>query len=151
MVNLNKILILNGPNINLLGIREISAYGSYTLDDIKKQLAAEASDLECLIDFAQSNHEGKIIDIIHGCKGKYDAIIINPGAYTHYSIAIRDAIEAVKIPTVEVHISNIFAREEFRAKSVIAPVCAGHISGFGHLSYIIAFKAVVVLLRGESF
>jgi len=137
-----KALIINGPNLNMLGIREKDVYGVETLQEIATKVMAEAKALNIDVDFVQSNHEGEIIDKIHSSLGVYDAIIINPGAYTHYSIAIRDAIKAVNIPTIEVHLSNIYAREEFRSKSVIAPVCCGQISGFGSNSYILALKAL---------
>lgn len=140
-----KLLVINGPNLNLLGVREKGVYGSSTLEDIAVAVNTEARTLGVDIDFLQSNHEGEIIDSIHAARGNYDAIIINPGAYTHYSIAIRDAIKAVEIPAIEVHLSNIYAREEFRSKSVIAPVCAGQVSGFGANSYIVALKAASLL------
>jgi len=136
-----KILIMNGPNLNMLGIREKGVYGSETLEDIAKKVINEASKLQIDFDFMQTNHEGEIIDRIHGARGVYDGLIINPGALTHYSYSIRDAIKAVEIPTIEIHLSNIHAREEFRSKSVIAPVCVGQICGFGSLSYILAVQA----------
>jgi 3-dehydroquinate dehydratase-2 len=140
---LNKVLVINGPNLNLLGAREKNIYGEKTLEEINKMLLDEADKLGIEVGFVQSNHEGVIIDTIHEAKGKYDAIIINAGAYTHYSYAIRDAIKAVDIPAVEVHLSNIYSREDFRCKSVIAPVCKGQISGFGYNSYIVALIAVI--------
>jgi len=142
---LKKILIINGPNLNLLGTREKEVYGTETLDDIAKKVAEEAAKLNVNIEFFQSNHEGDIIDKIHAARGNTDAIIINPGAYTHYSIAIRDAIKAVEIPTIEIHLSNIHAREEFRSHSVIAPVCVGQICGFGSNSYILGLNAAALL------
>ena len=141
-----KILVLNGPNLNLLGSREKNIYGEQSLEDIAKRMMQEAEMLGIDIDFIQSNHEGQLIDKIHEAKGKYSAIIINPGAYTHYSIAIRDAISAVQIPTIEIHLSNIYTREEFRKKSVIAPVCLGQICGFGGSSYIVALNAIKNIL-----
>lgn len=138
---MKKILIINGPNLNMLGTREQNIYGAETLHDIESKVINTAEKLYIEVDFFQSNHEGNIIDRIHESKGIYDFIIINPGAYTHYSIAIRDAIKAVEIPTIEVHLSNIYNREEFRSKSVIAPVCAGQVSGFGSNSYIVALYA----------
>ncbi len=138
---MKKVLILNGPNLNMLGIREKSVYGAETLQDIAQKVSDEAKILDMDFDFMQSNHEGEIIDKIHDARGKYDAIIINPGAYTHYSYAIRDAVKAVEIPTIEIHLSNIHGREEFRSKSVIAPVCVGQICGFGSKSYILALHA----------
>ncbi len=142
---MKKILIINGPNLNLLGSREKSVYGTETLDDIAKKTNVEAQRLNVDVAFIQTNHEGEIIDRIHDAKGKTDVIIINPGAYTHYSLAIRDAIKAVEIPTVEIHLSNIHAREEFRSHSVIAPVCVGQICGFGSASYILGLNAAVML------
>ncbi|NLM74153.1 MAG: type II 3-dehydroquinate dehydratase [Clostridiaceae bacterium] len=131
-----KVRVINGPNLNLLGVREPDIYGKKSLQFIEESLKKEAQDYGIQIDFYQSNHEGGIIDSIHQAfELKYDGIIINPGAYTHYSYAIRDAISAVGIPCVEVHISNIHNREDFRAKSVIAPACLGQISGFGADSY----------------
>lgn len=133
---MTKIRVLNGPNLNLLGIREPGVYGSQSLQSIEDTLQSEALDYAMELSFFQSNHEGEIVDCIHqaykeGCNG----LIINPGAFTHYSYAIRDAISAVKIPCIEVHLSNIHAREEFRSKSVVAPVCLGQICGLGADSY----------------
>lgn len=142
---MKRILIINGPNLNLLGVREKSVYGNETLESIGVSLIEEAKSLNIQIELLQSNHEGDIIDKIHDSRGKIDALIINPGAFTHYSIAIRDAIKAVEIPAIEVHISNIYAREEFRSKSVIAPVCTGQISGLGANSYSLALKAAAAL------
>ncbi len=138
---MRRILVINGPNLNLLGVREKNVYGTETLESIEKAIELEAQKLKVQVECRQSNHEGVLIDWIHECRGKYDALVINPGAYTHYSIAIRDAIKAVEIPTVEVHLSNIHFREEFRSKSVIAPVCQGQISGFGGYSYILGLHA----------
>lgn len=142
---MKKVLVINGPNLNLLGIREKNIYGEETLEDIARKMNAEAEKLNVDLSFVQSNHEGEIIDKIHESRGKIDVIIINPGAYTHYSIAIRDAIKAVEIPTIELHLSNIHAREEFRSKSVIAPVCGGQISGFGSAGYILALHAALMI------
>jgi 3-dehydroquinate dehydratase-2 len=142
---MKKVLIINGPNLNLLGTREKDVYGTETLEDIAVKVSEEAKKLNLDFDFIQSNHEGEIIDKIHDARGKYQVIIINPGAYTHYSYAIRDAVKAVLIPTIEIHLSNIHGREEFRSKSVIAPVCAGQISGFGSNSYILALNAANLL------
>ncbi len=141
---MKKILIINGPNLNLLGSREKAIYGTETLEDIARKTNAEAQKLGVDVDFIQTNHEGEIIDRIHDAKGKIDVIIINPGAYTHYSLAIRDAIKAVEIPAIEIHLSNIHAREEFRSHSVIAPVCVGQICGFGSASYILGLHAAVM-------
>ena len=142
---MKRILVINGPNLNLLGIREKSVYGNETLESISLMMTEEAKNLNIQLNFVQSNHEGEIIDRIHDARGNFDAIIINPGAYTHYSIAIRDAVKAVEIPTIEVHLSNIHAREEFRSKSVIAPVCIGQISGLGSIGYMLALKAAAML------
>jgi len=142
---MKKVLVINGPNLNLLGFREKNIYGEETLEDIARKMNAEAEKLNVDLSFVQSNHEGEIIDKIHESRGKIDVIIINPGAYTHYSIAIRDAIKAVEIPTIELHLSNIHAREEFRSKSVIAPVCVGQISGFGSAGYILALHAALMI------
>lgn len=138
-----KILIMNGPNLNLLGEREPGIYGSESLAGINEGLKLEADKLGVELDFYQSNHEGALIDRLHDARGKFDAIVLNAGAYTHYSIAIRDAIAAIKLPVVEVHLSNIHARESFRENSVIAPVCAGQISGFGAYSYTLGLYAAV--------
>lgn len=141
-MNLKKVLIINGPNLNLLGTREKSIYGTQTLEDIAKKVSKTAKFLGISVSFVQSNHEGEIIDRIHQALGEFEFIVINPAAYTHYSIAIRDAIKSVEIPTIEVHLSNVHAREEFRTKSVIAPVCVGQISGFGEESYILALHYI---------
>ena len=138
-----KILVLNGPNLNLTGLREPDHYGNATLDEINSALFEAASSLGIDTVFFQSNHEGDIIDYIHSARGNFDGIILNAGAFTHYSYAIRDAIAAVDVPTVEVHMSNIHAREEFRHLSVIAPVCIGSISGFGSFSYHLALAALI--------
>lgn len=142
---MKKILIINGPNLNLLGTREKAVYGTETLEDIAGKISIEAQKLNVEVEFIQTNHEGEIIDKIHAARGSSDVIIINPGAYTHYSIAIRDAIKAVEIPAIEIHLSNIHAREEFRSHSVIAPVCVGQICGFGSNSYILGLNAAARL------
>lgn len=138
-----KILVLNGPNLNLTGLREPTHYGSATLDEINSALSEAASSLGIETVFFQSNHEGDIIDYIHSALDNFDGIILNAGAFTHYSYAIRDAIAAVNVPTVEVHMSNVHAREEFRHTSVIAPVCIGSIAGFGSFSYHLALAALI--------
>lgn len=142
-----RILILNGPNINLLGTREPEIYGSLTLNKINEQLQEFALTLGVEIETFQSNVEGEIVNRIQEAKANCDAIVINPAAYTHTSVAIRDAISAVNLPAVEVHISNIHAREEFRKNSFIAPVCIGQISGFGVDSYKLGLKGVVDFLN----
>lgn len=144
---MKKILILNGPNLNMVGVREPGVYGSETLETICARVKEYALSLGLEADFLQSNHEGVILDKIHGIKGTYAGAVINAGAWTHYSIALRDAIAAVKpLPFVEVHMSNIHAREEFRHHSVIAPVCAGQISGFGADSYLLGVQALASLI-----
>lgn len=142
-----KILVINGPNLNLLGSREKDNYGEITLDAINTELAELAATLDVEIDFFQSNTEGAIVDKIQSAKGFFDGIIINPAAYTHTSIALRDALLAVKIPTVEVHLSNIHAREEFRQHSYTAAVCVGQIAGFKKDSYLLALRAIVNHLK----
>ena len=139
---IKKILVIHGPNLNLLGEREPGIYGSTGIDELNKNIIARAKEqgLECEI--FQSNHEGAIIDKLHAARLKFDGVIINAGAYTHYSYAIRDAIAAIKIPCIDVHISNVFSRDEFRSKSVIAPVCKGSICGFGFGSYYLAVIAM---------
>ncbi|AEE95961.1 type II 3-dehydroquinate dehydratase [Mahella australiensis] len=135
---MQKILIINGPNLNILGIREPGIYGHDTLESIIEGLKSIAESHGIELDALQSNSEGDIIDAIHAAYGRYDGIIINAGAYTHYSYAIRDAIAGIHIPTIEVHISNIYSREGFREHSVIAPVCVGQISGLGPMVYKLA-------------
>ena len=143
-----NILIINGPNLNLLGIREVHFYKSLTYNDLLEYYKFLENKFNVTIEAYQTNHEGSIIDKLHEAHFKqFDAIIINPGAYTHYSYAIRDAIAAVNIPTVEVHMTNIHAREEFRHKSLIAPVCKGQIAGFGLSSYKLALKGLYDILK----
>jgi 3-dehydroquinate dehydratase-2 len=137
---MRNLLVIHGPNLNLLGKREVEVYGTLTLDEINEMIKKEADRHELNVEFFQSNHEGEIIDRIQAAAGEFSCIIINPGAYTHYSVAIRDAIAAVRIPTIEVHLSNIHAREKFRHKSVIAPVAVGQIAGFGIQSYLLAVR-----------
>lgn len=136
-----KILILNGPNLNLLGTRRPDIYGAMTLDDIVEGVRCAYPAVT--IDHRQSNHEGELIDLIHAARGCYDGIVFNAGAYTHTSLALADAIEAVEIPVVEIHLSNVAAREQIRQRSMIAPVCAGVISGFGPLSYRLGVEAII--------
>ena len=142
-----RILFINGPNLNLLGRRETGIYGRTTLADIKKRVLQRARSLRVQVDFSQSNHEGKLVDMIGAAPGRYDALVINPAAYTHTSVAVRDAIAAVGLPTVEIHLSNIHAREAFRHRSLTAPVCAGQICGFGPLSYLLGLEAAVSLAK----
>lgn len=138
-----KILFLNGPNLNLLGQREPEVYGRTSLADIEAKVREKGAELKVQIDFRQSNMEGELVSWVQGAKGNTDAIVINAAAYTHTSVALRDAISAVAIPTIEIHLSNIHAREEFRHKSLIAAVCCGQISGFGLNSYILGLLAAI--------
>jgi 3-dehydroquinate dehydratase-2 len=140
-----KILVMNGPNLNLLGKREPDIYGSVTLEDINKRITALADELGVEVAFFQSNHEGELVQKIQDAMGMYQALVINPGAYTHTSVALRDAISSTGIPTVETHISNIYKREEFRKHSYISGVAAGQIAGFGPESYLLALRAAVGL------
>jgi len=142
-----KILVIHGPNLNLLGQREPKVYGKVTLDRINVELKKLGKKEGIEVVTAQTNIEGEIVSLIQKARKTYKAIVINPGGYTHYSVAIRDAISSIKIPTVEVHLSNIYSREEFRQKSVIAPVAAGQISGFGMNSYILGLKAAIDLIK----
>lgn len=142
-----KLLIINGPNLNMLGIREPEKYGTTTLSDIETELQAYSLELGTEIETFQNNIEGEIINKIQQALGKFDGIVINPGGYTHTSVAIRDAISSVNLPTVEVHMTNIHAREEFRQKSLIAPVCIGQISGFGQNVYKLGLKALSEYLK----
>ncbi len=137
-----KFLVINGPNLNMLGTREPEKYGTTTLADIEKEIEAHAKKKGVEVDFYQSNIEGEIVTAIQKAKGIYDGIIINPAAYTHTSVALRDAILAVELPAVEIHLSNIHTREEFRHHSFTAPVCVGQITGFGKFGYIMALDAI---------
>lgn len=141
---MKHILVINGPNLNMLGTREPEIYGNETLEDIENALLQETRELglDVELEFFQSNHEGAIIDRIHTAMGDSDGIIINPGAYTHYSYAIFDALKAVSLPAVEVHLSNIQSRDSFRHESVIAPACVGQIAGFGGYGYVLALLAL---------
>ena len=139
---MKKILVIHGPNLNLLGEREPGVYGTDTFESINAEIIAHSKGYGMECDIFQSNHEGAIIDKLHEASKEYDGVVLNAGAYTHYSYAIRDAIAAIKIPVVEVHLSNIHARDGFRENSVIAPVCAGQISGFGKYSYLMGVDAL---------
>jgi len=146
MSNMKKVLVLHGPNLNLLGHREQDVYGSDTLAEVNAALYTLAAELDLDLRIVQSNHEGALIDEIQRAMEWADGIVINAGAYTHTSYAIRDAIAAVALPTVEVHMTRIYAREAFRHHSVIAPVCQGQISGFGKVSYLLGVRALQEIL-----
>ncbi len=142
----HRVLVLHGPNLDLLGEREPGIYGRDTLDSVNAEILREAQELGLDCEAHQSNSEGELIDLLHSARGRFDGVVINAGAYTHYSIALRDAIASIRIPCVEVHMSNVYAREEFRHKSVIAPVCAGSVVGFGKKSYLLALRGLKDLL-----
>jgi 3-dehydroquinate dehydratase-2 len=142
-----KILILHGPNLNLLGTREPGVYGSMTMEDINARLIELGSELGAEIKCAQSNHEGALIDSLHDARTWADGVVFNPGGYTHTSIALRDAISAIGIPVIEVHLSNVYAREEFRHTSMISAVCKGKITGFGWRSYTLGLRALVDIMQ----
>ena len=137
------VLFLNGPNLNLLGTRQPEIYGRTTLSDIEAMVRERAEALGVVIEFRQTNHEGELVTWLQQSRGKADAIVLNAAAYTHTSVALRDAITASEVPTIEIHLSNIHAREEFRHRSFIAPVCRGQISGFGARSYLLGLEAAV--------
>jgi 3-dehydroquinate dehydratase-2 len=145
-----KVLFLNGPNLNLLGTREPDVYGRLTLADIEAKVRERAAQLKVAVDFRQSNQEGELVGWIQEAKGSFDVIVVNAAAYTHTSVALRDAISAVGVPTIEIHLSNIHAREEFRHKSLIAPVCRGQICGFGSKSYILGLEAAVYVKEDKN-
>ena len=142
-----RVLFLNGPNLNLLGTREPGVYGRRTLAEIEQMVRAVAQESGHAMDFRQSNHEGELVTWIQGAVGSWDVIVLNAAAYTHTSVALRDAIASTGIPTLEIHLSNVHAREEFRHRSLIAPVCRGVIAGFGAESYILGFQAAVTLTK----
>lgn len=143
-----KLLVINGPNLNMLGIRNKEVYGTMSLEQINQEISREAESLSVEVDFYQSNIEGELVTKIQQALNVYSGIIINAGAYGHYSIALRDALEAVSLPCIEVHMSNVYAREEFRHESAIVPVCTGQISGLGYKGYILALYGLVDYLRG---
>ncbi len=145
-----KILVIHGPNLNILGAREPKIYGRITLKEINSKLLKLAKEKKVGLEIVQSNHEGRIVDLIGKSKDKFKAILINPAAYTHTSVAIRDAISACGLPAVEVHLSNIYSREEFRHNSLIAPVAKGQISGFGENSYLLGLLAILKLLGPQK-
>ena len=144
-----RILVLHGPNLNMLGKREPEVYGALTLEQLNAELTAQAAKLGVAVECRQTNHEGVLVDMIQAADGACDCIIINPAAFTHYSIAVRDALAAISTPAIEVHLSNIYRREEFRHHSVTAPVTVGQIAGFGSRGYILAlYAAVDIIMRG---
>jgi 3-dehydroquinate dehydratase-2 len=145
-----KVLFLNGPNLNLLGTREPEVYGRLTLADIEAKVREKAKALKMEVDFRQSNVEGELVNWIQTAKGKFDVIVLNAAAYTHTSVALRDAISAVGVPTIEIHLSNVHAREEFRHVSMIAPVCKGQICGFGVNSYLLGLEAAVIVKENHK-
>ena len=145
-----RILVIHGPNLNLLGEREPGIYGTENLEQVNGAILARAKELGAQCEVFQSNHEGEIIDRLHEARREFDGVVLNAGAYTHYSYAIRDAIAAIRIPCVEVHISNVHAREEFRHTSVIAPACLGVVCGFGGDSYLLALEGLVRRLSQQK-
>jgi 3-dehydroquinate dehydratase-2 len=147
---MKAILVLHGPNLNMLGIREPEIYGNLTLDDINAKLADLGRELKVEVRCVQSNHEGVLIDALHEAREWASGVILNPGGYTHTSVALRDAVTAIVIPVVETHLSNVYAREDFRRQSLISPVCIGKVVGFGWRSYTLALRALVEFLTEEK-
>jgi 3-dehydroquinate dehydratase-2 len=142
-----RVLVIHGPNLNLLGTREPEIYGRISLARVNESIRAEARALRAQVTVVQSNHEGKLVDVIGGARKRFDGILINPAAYTHTSVALRDALSASGIPAVEVHLSHIYGREAFRRESLTAPVCAGAVSGFGETSYLLGLRGLIEHLR----
>jgi 3-dehydroquinate dehydratase-2 len=147
---MTRVLVLHGPNLNLTGTREPDVYGHRSLGEIDETMLGYAAERGCELRIVQSNHEGSLIDALHGAIGWADAGLINPGALTHYSYALRDAVSAVPFPVVEIHMSAIASREQFRTRSVIAPVCLGQLSGFGFRSYLLGIEAILMHLAGDQ-